>query len=102
MSTIPAVALPNPGLEPEFYGELMLKYPLGQVLQPVHIGWSLHAGVSHGILIYRFSTKRFSSKGRPNIEDIQDFAYGLRSWYQTLPEVLLPQNIVLPLHFKVQ
>ena len=99
---IPAAPFPNPDLEPEFYGELHLRYPLGQILQPMHFGWSLHKTIMHGVLMHKYSTKRFAYDGTANAADVQEFADGLRGWYQTLPDVLLPERLVLPTHFKAQ
>jgi hypothetical protein len=97
MSTIPAIALPGPDEEPDFYGDFLLQYPLEQELQPMQFPWTFKVMMDHGALMHRFSTTR--ARGQAGI---QDFASGLRQWYRNLPRMLLPENIVLPHHYKAQ
>ena len=102
MPSPPLTPLPDAEKEPDFYGEIWLNYPLDSTLQPMHLGSTWHALLRHGILLHEFATKRAKADVEATRRAVYELALGLKIWYHSLPSILQPSKISLPLHYKIQ
>src|SRR5689334_252133 len=99
----PEWLLPDPAQDPEWYGELWLKYPLNPNLFPVHFSYLFKARSELCIilndachLLFPKATSTFSA------EDVASLYKRLTNWHTNLPACLTPRNIVLTSHLKLQ
>ncbi|KAI0884524.1 uncharacterized protein GGS22DRAFT_188736 [Annulohypoxylon maeteangense] len=96
--------LPDADEEPAYYGEILVKYPLGQEPIRVHYG-SMFKAVSQFRIILNEITKASFSFSRTyspiSLEAAIRFRSRLLTWYEDLPEPLQARHIVLPCHLKI-
>ena len=101
----PENTLPDPSEEPQWYGELWLRYPPATTLYPINFGEQFHATTDFRSIINDVSREFFGSEGSQRIKRL-DFIINtytrLQSWYQSLVEPLTARNIVFPCHLKLQ
>ncbi|KAG7423301.1 Nitrogen assimilation transcription factor nirA [Fusarium oxysporum f. sp. raphani] len=106
LRTPPHSPLPDPDLDPDWYSEIWLKYPSTSVLVPMQYRYTFKARVEFSLILnaamLQASTNESdnqvvqSGAGRM-IETIEK----LEAWYRTLPDPLLPSNIVFPSQLKL-
>ncbi|KAF4997003.1 hypothetical protein FGRMN_4143 [Fusarium graminum] len=85
----PKTAVPDLDRDPEWFGEIWLKYPSGSTLVPLRAMLGTHEHSSADFL------------SRHGAAGIIDITKKLEHWYHNLPEILLPSNIVFPSHLKL-
>ncbi|EGU73866.1 hypothetical protein FOXB_15623, partial [Fusarium oxysporum f. sp. conglutinans Fo5176] len=106
LRTPPHSPLPDPDLNPDWYSEIWLKYPSTSVLVPMQYRYTFMARVDFSLIlnpaILQASTNESDNQVVQNgagriIETIEK----LEAWYRTLPDPLLPSNIVFPSQLKL-
>ncbi|KAI1449337.1 hypothetical protein F5Y02DRAFT_413848 [Annulohypoxylon stygium] len=96
--------LPDADEEPSYYGEILVKYPLGQEPVRIHNGSVFRAISQFRILLNEITKSSFGSSRayRPvPFEAAMQFRSRLLTWYEDLPEPLQARHIVLPCHLKI-
>jgi hypothetical protein len=106
MRSPPSLPLPNPSEDPDWYGEFLLKYPVGQAVYQMQHPHCFKAKMDFAVDINYITIKLYDIKDNQTptskAKDLMSFASKLRKWYYHLPSQLWPENIFLPIHFKVQ
>lgn len=100
----PATPLPDPVEQPQWYGELWVRYPLTQSPVPTHHGFQFKARAEFWTIMNEFSCLAFSDHRAPcklSINQIFTVHNRLKAWLHNLPEPLTPKNIVLPHQLKL-
>jgi hypothetical protein len=90
--------------QPQWYGELWIKYPLGQSRLPTYHGLVFKAQADFWTIITEFLLLTFSrprSIARLSLAQIFGFYNRLQAWLHNLPEPLTPRKIVLPHQLKL-
>ncbi|KAK3310454.1 uncharacterized protein B0T15DRAFT_389212 [Chaetomium strumarium] len=100
----PRTPLPDPSQQPQWYGELWVKYPASQTPLPTYHGLLFKAKAEFWTIMNEVSRLTFShycSPTRLSVSQILQFYGRLRSWWQNLPEALTPGRIALPHQLKL-
>ena len=100
----PQVPLPDPRLEPLWYGEIWIQYPHDQTTTSLYHGFKLHSEAGLRIIMNEIGLLSF---GRPSsrlftLDEFTVLKGKLNSWKNTLPEPLQPELIVFPSHLMLQ
>ena len=101
----PEADLPDPSMDPEWYGETWLKYPLNQTLSPAHFGYFFRARARFFIIVNEIAKQSFNRATGPcrlSNEQVLRFYVRLLEWYSHLETPLIPEKIVLPNQLKLQ
>lgn len=99
----PAYALPDPALDPRWYGEIWIRYPLGQAVHPSNLGHVVKANFELRLLMNTMASELFAEDAPPRstVAQVLDCKARLDSWFTHLPEPLMPTKVVLPDHIKI-
>ncbi|KAF5570420.1 nitrate assimilation regulatory nirA [Fusarium phyllophilum] len=106
LKTPPKASLPDPDHDPDWYGEIWLKYPSSSTLVPLRTGLVFRAKMSFSIVlneamleIQEDSTDSylFQHGGKKIIQ----IAKVLDTWYKAMPEPLSPTKMVSPSQLKI-
>ncbi|KAI0902092.1 hypothetical protein F4806DRAFT_490565 [Annulohypoxylon nitens] len=99
----PAYALPDPLLDPKWYGETWLRYPLSQNIYPTHLGCTIRANFELRKLMNEMALELFEDNGPPHMspEKALECKSKLDNWFANLPDPLMPTKVVLPDHIKI-
>ncbi|KFG80621.1 putative zinc finger protein [Metarhizium anisopliae] len=100
----PPAILPDPKHEPEWYGEIWLKYPLGRTLFPSSSGDVFKARAEFAVIQNEAARRLFAgSTPAPQLSaaEVAVFYFRFKGWYDGLPEALSPRRAVLPSHLKL-
>ncbi|KAK4128133.1 hypothetical protein N657DRAFT_564260 [Parathielavia appendiculata] len=100
----PKVPLPDPSNEPQWYGELWLKYPLSHTPLPTYHGFLFKAKADFWTIINEVSMLTFSHHRSPSKLSVNQtllFYNRLTAWLHNLPEALTAKKIVLPQQLKM-
>ncbi|RGP76742.1 hypothetical protein FLONG3_5182 [Fusarium longipes] len=87
---------PDPSIDPSWYGETWVSYPLNQGLTSLDMGQVLRARCQFRIVMNEFCSAAYSGESRIDLDLAHHFRRRLESWYRGLPESLTPRRIVLP------
>lgn len=101
----PTASIPDPKQDPGWFGEFWIRYPLEDVLIPMHFGCVLKAKFQFSVILSKAMTQPLDRRSHAMTnasERIATMLTDLRAWYDKLPEELAPQRIVLPWELKVQ
>ncbi|KAK4236356.1 nitrogen assimilation transcription factor nirA [Achaetomium macrosporum] len=100
--TPPDIPLPDPDRDPDWYGQIWLRYPGEPKLYTTHFPHQFQAQSGMRMVmamecLYRDHGKGWDSPARLQI--VNDYYYGhLKPWYENLPEPLTPSRITFPSH----
>ncbi|KAI1378381.1 hypothetical protein F4677DRAFT_466122 [Hypoxylon crocopeplum] len=99
----PAYPLPDPMLDPEWYGEIWIRYPLSQTIFPTHLGCTIKSNFELRSLMNDMALEIFDEKEPPraSAEKILECKSKLDMWFTNLPDPLTPTKVVLPDHMKI-
>lgn len=100
----PQVPLPDPIENPQWYGEIWVKYPGSQSRFPTHLGFMFKAKAELWTIMNDFSLLSFRDHGPPlnlSIPQVLEFYNKLINWLHKLPEPLSPRKIVTPHQIKL-
>ena len=101
LPTSPAVYLPDPQLEPEWYGDIWLKYPMTQVLTSTSFAAFFDAKCSLRTIISDICQAYFADDVVVTWELALSLHYKLDSWLSQLPKCLTAKYIVFPGQFQL-
>ncbi|KAF5229279.1 hypothetical protein FANTH_14269 [Fusarium anthophilum] len=102
----PKTPLPDPDRDPDWFGEIWLKYPSSSTLAPLNIGLVFEAKMNFSVVlneamleIQEDSTDSYllQNGGKKIIE----ITKRLDAWYKSMPEPLSPTKIVSPSQLKI-
>ncbi|OTB00138.1 hypothetical protein M426DRAFT_324544 [Hypoxylon sp. CI-4A] len=99
----PAYPLPDPQVDPEFYGEVRIRYPGSQNVYPIHLGHIIKANFELRKLMNDMASELFE-EGKPprvTVEKTLECKSRMDNWLANLPEPLTPTKAVFPDHFKM-
>lgn len=100
----PKVPLPDPLEQPQWYGELWVRYPLSQSRSPTYHGLLFKAKADFWKIMNDYSLLTLSQHRYPtklSVHQIFAFYDRLRAWLDALPEPLTARRIVLPHQLKL-
>ncbi|GAB1311051.1 Nitrogen assimilation transcription factor [Madurella fahalii] len=100
----PKTPLPDPMDQPQWYGELWIKYPLNPTRLPTYHGLLFKAKADYWTIITEFlllTLSRPRATARLPVHQIFGFYNRFRAWLHGLPEPLTPRKIVLPHQLKL-
>ncbi|TFB01937.1 Nitrogen assimilation transcription factor nirA [Trichoderma ghanense] len=97
----PSWTLPDASKEPQFYGEVWLKYPLSQSLSPSYFGHIFRAKSQFRVIMHDFSMAAYSEGSQVTVDKAYELRQRLKSWCEGLPGPLQPRTIVLPAHLQL-
>ncbi|KAH7174944.1 uncharacterized protein B0J16DRAFT_364916 [Fusarium flagelliforme] len=102
----PAEPLPNPATDPQWYGEIWVKYPSNTHLTPFLFNYLFKAKSELRIIMQRFCTMSYARGIKIQAKEAYEFYTELKRWQAYLPGCLQPKGIVLPaqlqLHYYLQ
>ncbi|KAF4947294.1 hypothetical protein FSARC_14011 [Fusarium sarcochroum] len=106
LRTPPQSPLPDPDLNPDWYGESWLKYPSTSVLVPMEYRYTFKARVEFSLILNAAMLQASTNESdnqivRSGARRIIETVEKLEAWYRTLPGRLLPSNIVFPSQLKL-
>ncbi|RBA09105.1 hypothetical protein FPRO05_14361, partial [Fusarium proliferatum] len=106
LRTPPQSPLPDPDLNPDWYGEIWLKYPSTSMLVPMQYRYTFKARVEFSLVLnaamLQTSTNESDNQAvRSGTGRIVETVEKLEAWYRTLPGPLLPSHIVFPSQLKL-
>ncbi|KAK7980988.1 hypothetical protein PG989_013445 [Apiospora arundinis] len=100
----PTCPLPNPEVEPDYYGDVRVKFPGSDSATSISNGAVFKAISKFRKIMNEVSQKSFKepqSSTYITLNDAYDAYDKLQTWYQRLPEALTPDRIALPSHLKL-
>ncbi|KAK4196408.1 hypothetical protein QBC40DRAFT_234412 [Triangularia verruculosa] len=104
----PDVPLPDPATNPEWYGQIWLKYPGDTELHTTHFPQLFQAQCQVRVIMNDMWSERFGSSRQSSpegsstlhpatqLEQANQFYARLKAWYDALPAPLTPASIVFP------
>ncbi|KAH0531151.1 hypothetical protein TsFJ059_000019 [Trichoderma semiorbis] len=101
----PKAPLPDPEEDPEWYGEIWVKYPLSQTPIQMNFPHFFKAKCELGLIVTQIAVDLFEAKERGSTRDPSESVTGyleaLESWSLSLPMSLKPSQIVFPFHLQL-
>ncbi|KAJ4020477.1 hypothetical protein NW766_001964 [Fusarium irregulare] len=106
LQTPPRNKLPDPKRDPDWFGEIWLKYPSSSVLIPIQVGLTFQTKMNFAVVLNEAMLDYHRDSNDDDLAQngavrIMAVVQRLESWYQSLPEPLSPSNIVFPSHLKI-
>ncbi|KAK1831522.1 nitrogen assimilation transcription factor nirA [Podospora conica] len=98
----PSTPLPNVAENPQWYGELWVRYPNSNAQYAFRYGHIFKALAELMVILNDASKFLFSDPPRPTITALAGICARFKQWYLDLPEPLLPRNIALPAQLRLQ
>lgn len=104
----PDVPLPDPATNPEWYGQIWLKYPGDSKLHTTHFPYQFQAQCQVRVTMNDMWMERFGSSRQSSpeggttmlpstqLEQTTEFYARLKAWFDSLPDPLTPPRIVFP------
>ncbi|GAB1321084.1 hypothetical protein MFIFM68171_11294 [Madurella fahalii] len=94
----PDIPLPDPSADPEWYGQIWLRYPLDTKLYTTNFPYLFHAGLGIRRIMNDICVQRFGQSGSASatLAKANEFYHRLKNWYDNLPEPLKPERVTLP------
>ena len=102
LSEPPEWRLPDPVREPQWYGEVWVRYPLSNNPLPMRIGQTFEARSRFRIIMNKACQVAFSKDSEISLTQANSFLSQLKSWFTSLPPALSPKHIALPGHLQLQ
>lgn len=110
----PDVPLPDPATNPEWYGQIWLKYPGDSKLHTTHFPYQFQAQCQVRVTMNDMWMERFGSSRQSSpeggttmlpstqLEQTTEFYARLKAWFDSLPDPLTPPRIVFPSQILLQ
>lgn len=102
LSDPPEWPLPDPTVEPGWYGEVWIKYPCGDCLFSSHFAEVLEARSRFRVIMNEACQIAYSPDSGMTPGKANKLHAQLRDWYDSLPGSLQPKSVVLPGHLQLQ
>ena len=94
--------LPDAVLNPQWYGEVWLKYPASDRRYPSCFGQIFEARSRFRVIMNRACQVAYSEDSEMTLNDASTLMLQLKIWYGSLPRALHPDSIVLPGQLQLQ
>lgn len=98
--------MPDPGSDPTWYGEILLRYPAVGTIVRMHYGHTFRAVAALRSILIDLSFFAFAGTDRSHQVltwvEANMFRRRLDNLFGTLPEELTPKKMVYPCHMKFQ
>ncbi|KAK8129870.1 hypothetical protein PG999_002250 [Apiospora kogelbergensis] len=104
VSEAPTCPLPDPDVEPDYYGDVRIKFPGSDSATSISNGAVFKAVSKFRKIMNEVAQKSFKepqSSTYITLSDAYEAYEKLQTWYQQLPDVLTPDRIALPSHLKL-
>lgn len=102
----PAIPLPDPDVDPAWYGEIWLKYPQSSMLFPSHLGHTMRSVSQIRTILGEIAWSGVYRDGERtqglSYSEVMHFKKKLDQWFENLPDPLKPMKVVFPWHLKTQ
>ena len=103
----PAVPLPNPSKDPNWYGQIWLRYPLDPKFYTTHFPYQFKAQSKARVImndnwVRQFSKGDSTSTTDSELHQANEFYSRLKDWHDNLPEPLTPARITFPSQLMLQ
>lgn len=98
----PLVPVPDPSIDPLWFGEVWLQYPARRAPYSAHLGLQFKATSEMRVIMNEICVQRFAEGAVVPSERIDKFVLQLKLWYDGLPPHLSPKHIVLPSQLMLQ
>ena len=103
----PKTTMPDPSHDPEWYGEIWLKYPSTEILVPLQYRYVFKAKsdfsvILNGAIVKAYETSDKDDLVQRGVKQVKDILRDLKAWHNTLPDLLAPSNVVFPSQLKIQ
>ncbi|KAK2608972.1 hypothetical protein QQS21_002452 [Conoideocrella luteorostrata] len=98
----PNITLPDPSVDPDWYGQIWVKYPLSPRPVSTHFEHLFKACADIRIIMNDICLQCFrkpASSRKVTLEQALQFRTRLKNWQKDLPGPLTPERIVYPSHF---
>ncbi|KAF4470200.1 Zn(2)-C6 fungal-type DNA-binding domain [Fusarium albosuccineum] len=96
---------PDPAVDPAWYGEIWVRYPLNSFVSPTHLGSNTKALMDLRLLMHDMAHAYFgrsvSQERGPALAQVLGFRSRLDAWFSAFPAPLRYRQIMLPSHIKV-
>jgi len=102
LSDPPDWHLPDPSKDPEWYGEILVKYPLTNHFFPSYFGQVFKAKNQFRVITNEACQVAYSKGSEMTLDKANGLYSQLKDWYDGLPTPLSPRAIVLPGHLQLQ
>ncbi|ATY63020.1 C6 transcription [Cordyceps militaris] len=93
---VPKCPLPDAVQDPDWYGQLWVKYPASSTLVSMHFGQMFEKKTQFRIIMNEFCQEAYGTTLGVNSFKAEGLRRKLEHWFEHLPESLKPKNIVLP------
>src|ERR1700742_1127127 len=100
----PDILLPDPDIDPDWYGNIWIRYPSSPTPFPIQIGHNTRTKAQIMVILNDIATLYFG-KGesqKRTIENAFMFKSILDDWFSGLPDQLNARNIIYPVQFHNQ
>ncbi|KAK4154424.1 nitrogen assimilation transcription factor nirA [Chaetomidium leptoderma] len=100
----PAVPLPDPSTDPDWYGQIWLRYPLDAKLHTTHFPYLFRAQSELRVILADNWMQRYRVDQKEDwtptttLQAASDCLVSMRQWYGNLPEPLTAGRITFPSH----
>jgi hypothetical protein len=106
LQTPPRNPIPDPNRDPDWFGEIWLKYPSTSILIPIRVGITFQTKMNFAVVLNEALLDYHGQSDEDDLAQngaarIMAVVQKLESWYQTLPETMVPSKIVFPSHLKI-
>ena len=99
----PQIALPDAKQQPQWYGDVWVRYPQSQTIYPLHLGHNLQAETAIHAIMNKMGLLAFGDSSKSlSLEDYVELKQALDAWKESLPEVLQSARLIFPPHFALQ
>jgi hypothetical protein len=103
----PRNPMPDPKHDPEWFGEIWLKYPSSSVLIPLQLATSFKTRMDFAVVLNEAMLEVHqhtpeAELARNGAARIMEVVQKLERWHESLPEVMDPSQIVFPSQLKIQ
>lgn len=98
----PPIPLPDPLENPQWYGEVWIRYPLQRVPANYYFAHIFKANSQLRVIMNDICQASFGHGSQFAFEKAKELHSRLEAWYHQLPRCLSPHNIVLPGHYFLQ
>nr|CEG05560.1 unnamed protein product [Fusarium clavum] len=107
LQTPPQTPLPDPDLNADWYTQIWLKYPSTSVLVPMQCHYTFKTRAEFSLILHAAMLQASTNESDNQVVQggpgrILETVKKLETWYRTLPDTLLPSNIVFPSQLKLQ
>lgn len=96
----PQIQLPDPLLNPGFYGDVYVQYPSSEQLIPLHMDHKMYLEAELYVLLSTMAS--FTVMERRSLGSVFGLKKRLDAWFAKVTKLFHPKILVFPIHFHLQ